>query len=155
METAELCTMDDAFTYYDGELKDFIAEASSTKETLLKRIISPVVETLVKDLRERGIIINSTYRHILDNSAIRHIIKTHGSLKENLRGQIPITEKDFLFITEIVSSYETLSIEKNRRGQDVIIYSKTYEDGVVFYVEEIRQGRHELAASTMYKKKKG
>ncbi len=109
----------------------------------------------MKDLREVGLIIDNSYQHVLDNSALRHIIKTHGSLKEDLRGQIPITEKDFFFIPEIVNSYETISKEINRRGQDVIIYSKTYEDGLIFYVEEIRPGRHELAACTMYKKKKG
>ena len=50
-------------------------------------------------------------------------------------------------IPEIVASYEALTTEKNKRGQDVIIYT-------TFYVEEIRLGRHELAASTMYKRKK-
>lgn len=28
------------------------------------------------------------------------------------------------------------------------------DDGITFYVEEIRLGRHELASSTMYKRKK-
>ena len=51
-------------------------------------------------------------------------------------------------------SYESLTTEKNKRGQDVIIYTKTMDDGITFYVEEIRLGRHELAASTMYKRKK-
>ncbi len=60
-----------------------------------------------------------------------------------------------MLISDIVSDYESISTEKNRRGQDVIIYTKTMEDGITFYVEEIRLGRHELAASTMYKRKKG
>ena len=30
----------------------------------------------------------------------------------------------------------------------------TMDDGITYYVEEIRLGRHELAASTMYKRKK-
>ena len=71
-----------------------------------------------------GITIDETYRHTLDNSAVRHAVKSHGSPKEVLR------------------------------GQDVIIYTKTMDDGITFYVEEIRLGRHELAASTMYKRKK-
>ena len=64
-----------------------------------------------------------------------------------MRGQIPITDDDLMRIPEIVASYEALTTEKNKRGQDVIIYT-------TFYVEEIRLGRHELAASTMYKRKK-
>lgn len=57
-------------------------------------------------------------------------------------------------IPEIVSSYDSISTEKNKRGQDVIIYAKTLADGVTFYVEEIRIRRKELAATTIYKKKK-
>lgn len=59
-----------------------------------------------------------------------------------------------MLIPEIVSGYDTISTDKNRRGQDVIIYTKTMMNAVTFYVEEIRLGRHELAASTMYKRKK-
>ena len=103
--------MSDLFSYYEGELRDFIAEAL-------------------------------------------HAIKNHGSAKDELRGQIPITDKDLMLIPEIVSDYASISTEKNRRGQDVIIYTKTMEEGITFYVEKIRLGRHELAASTMCKKKK-
>ena len=77
-----------------------------------------------------------------------------GSPKEVLRGQIPITDDDLMRIPEIVASYEALTTEKNKRGQDVIIYTKTMDDGITFHVEEILLGRHELAASTMYKRKK-
>lgn len=147
--------MSDLFTYYEGELKDFIAKALITKDTLLKRVISTASQALVNDLQDLGIVIDDTYKHTLDNSAVRHAIKTHGLPKEALRGQIPITNDDLMRIPEIVSSYEALATEKNKRGQDVIIYTKTMADGITFYVEEIRLGRHELAASTMYKKKKG
>lgn len=147
--------MSDLFTYYEGELKDFIAEALITKDTLLKRVISNATEALVSDLHNIGISIDETYKHTLDNSAVRHAMKSHGSPKEELRGQIPITDNDLMLIPDIVTAYESISTEKNRRGQDVIIYAKTMMDGITFYVEEIRLGRHELAASTMYKRKKG
>ena len=101
-----------------------------------------------------GITIVETYRHTLDNSAVRHAVKSHGSPKEVLRGQLPITDDDLMRIPEIVASYEALTTEKNKRGQDVIIYTKTMDDGITFHVEEILLGRHELAASTMYKRKK-
>ncbi|MGM9791124.1 MAG: hypothetical protein ACI3Y4_01825 [Candidatus Cryptobacteroides sp.] len=65
-----------------------------------------------------------------------------------------MTSQDILRIPQLVTSYDTISTEKNKRNQNVIIYSKTMEDGVTYYVEEIRLGRHELAASTMYKRKK-
>ena len=39
--------MNDLFKYYEGELKDFIAEALVTKDTLIKRVISPASENLI------------------------------------------------------------------------------------------------------------
>ena len=142
------------FAYYEGRLEDFIAKSLDTKDTLVKCVISAASERLISDLQDMGVVIDGTYRHTLDNSAVRHVIKTHGSAKEELRGQIPISNADLMRISEIVSSYDTIAVEKNRRTQDVIIYTKTMEDGTTFYVEEIRGGRHELAASSMYKRKK-
>ena len=57
-------------------------------------------------------------------------------------------------IPDIVNNYESLTTRKNRRNQDIIIYSRTMDEDVTYYVEEIRLGRRELAASTMYKRKK-
>lgn len=145
--------MSDLFSYFEGELEDFIVEAIATKDSLLKRVISNVSDSLILDLYDRGVIIDETYRHTLDNNAVRHAIKVHGSPKEILRGQIPITVTDFMLIPEIISNYDSLSIENNRRGQDIIVYSKKMSVGMTIYVEEIRLGRHELAASTIYKKK--
>lgn len=58
-------------------------------------------------------------------------------------------------IPDIVSDYDSLSTDKNKRGQDLIIYSKSFNQDNTYYVEEIRLGRHELAACSIYKKKKG
>ena len=110
---------------------------------------------MIKELKQKGIEIDTTYRHTLDNSAIRHSLKNHGNKKEELRGQIPVTASDLMKIPEIISSYDSLTTDKNQRGQDVIIYSKDMGNNLTLFVEEIRLKRHELAASTMYKKKKG
>lgn len=146
--------MNDLFSYFEGPLDAFITEALNTKDALIKRVIAKVTEGLVDDLKDIGIIIDTTYKHTLDNSAIRHALKSHGSAKEVLRGQVPITDADFKIIPYIVAHYDSIATEKNRRGQDVIIYTKTLYGGVTVYVEEIRLGRHELAASTLYKRKK-
>lgn len=147
--------MKELFKYYEGDLNVFIAESLITKDLLIKRIISLVSDTLISDLKEKGVVIDNTFKHTLDNNAIRHVIKVHGSSNELLRGQIPITDSDLLLIPEIVSSYDKITVDKNSRKQDVIIYTKTMKDGISFFVEEIRKGRHELAASSMYKRKKG
>ena len=146
--------MYDLFEYYDGELNEFIAKSLATKNGLLKRVIAPVSEKLIQDLKDKGIIIDDTWRHTLDNSAVRHTLKSHGSKKETLRGQIPVTEKDLMRIPEIVAAYDSLSIGKNNRSQDVVIYTKHLENNTTIVVEEVRIGRHELATCTIYKKKK-
>ena len=146
--------MNNLFKYYEGELRDFIEEALVTKDRLIKRVISPATPKLVTDLQTKGILIDLSYNHTLDNNAARHAIKSHGEAREEMRGQIPITDEDLLRIPEIVDHYESLETRKNRRNQDIIIYSRSFGQGVTYYVEEIRLGRRELAASTMYKRKK-
>jgi len=147
-------TKEEKFSYYEGGLEEFVAEALITKDTLLKRIIAVATQDLIEDLQDLGIMIDEQYKHTLDNSAVRHTVNIHGSDKEKLRGQIPVNEQDFLLIPDIVSSYDSISTEKNRRDQDLIIYTKTMLDGTTFYVEEVRLKRRELAACTLYKRKK-
>ncbi len=147
--------MKELFTYYEGGLEDFINEALVTKDRLVKRIISIPTESLIHDLSAQRVEIDRSFQHTLDNNAIRHSIKKHGSNREELRGQIPITCQDLLRIPDIVSDYDSLSTDKNKRGQDLIIYSKSFNQDNTYYVEEIRLGRHELAACSIYKKKKG
>ena len=59
-----------------------------------------------------------------------------------------------LCASEIIEYHDFLSIDRNKRGQDIIIYAKIMDDGLIYYVEEVRIGRRELAAITMYKRKK-
>lgn len=146
--------MSDLFSYYQGPLADFLSEARSSKDSLIKTIISSVSERLVSDLLKMGISVDTSYSHTLDNNAVNHAIKNHGSKMERLRGQVPIEIEDLLIVPVVVSSYESFVLETNRRGQDVIIYKKTIGSETYYYVEEIRRGRKEFAACTMYKRKK-
>ena len=142
------------FAYYNGPIVSFISDSLETNGKLIKCVIAAVSEALVNDLKTSGIVIDTTYKHTIDNSAVRHVMNSHGSERETLRGQIPITIDDLKIIRSIIEGYDSIKTEKNRRMQDVIIYTKTMVDGTTYYVEEIRRGRHELAASTLYKKKK-
>ena len=118
--------MNNLFKYYEGGLRDFIEEALVTKDRLIKRVISPATQKLVTDLQTKGILIDLSYNHTLDNNAARHAIKSHGEAREEMRGQIPITDEDLLRIPEIVDHYESLETRKNRRNQDIIIYSRSF-----------------------------
>jgi len=127
----------------------------TTAKGLIKKDFCEVNEALVTDLASFGVVITTQYKHVMDNNAIRHVYNQHASENEILRGQIAITEKDIENIPEIVLHYDQLFTHKNRRGQDVIVYSKESADGMITYVEEIRVGRKELAMDTIYKRKNG
>ena len=63
------------FKYYEGELKDFIAEALVTKDTLIKRVISPASERLVVDLKSHGIqqfVLNDLSKKLLADEVDRN-----------------------------------------------------------------------------------
>ena len=91
--------------------------------------------------------------------SIKHSINEHTDEAEKLRGQVPLADEDFELAADVINNYDgDIDIEKNKRGQNVIIYHKAYPDGRILYVEEIRGKRHgELAFVSMrkYKQKKG
>ena len=62
--------MKELFTYYEGDLDVFIAESLITKDALIKRVITIVSDTLISDLNDKGIVIDNTFRHTLDNNAL-------------------------------------------------------------------------------------
>jgi phage-related protein (TIGR01555 family) len=92
----------------------------------------------------------SGYTRIIDNYAIRHIQAGHGDPNtESRRGQLAITKDDIAMIPDIVSSYDKAeAIETG--GRDGIGYTKRI-NGTVYYIEELRVGRKELAAVSMRK----
>ena len=67
--------------------------------------------------------------------AIRHTFKQHGSEQELNRGQIPITDEDFERIPDVVENYDDVNVEAGKRGEDNIVYSKSYPDGKTIFVE--------------------
>jgi hypothetical protein len=93
------------------------------------------------------------YHHTIDNYAVRHMLKEHGNVaREAARGQIALTPEDIARIPEIISSPDSVEAAPNsRQGKQGIRYIKSL-DGTVYYVEEIRTGRKQLAAATMYKR---
>ena len=58
--------MSELFSYYDGELDEFIADAMLNPGEFIKRVISDVSANLVEDLRQRNVIVDVTWKHTLD-----------------------------------------------------------------------------------------
>ena len=149
----ELVSQSKLFNYFAGSIKDLIELAKGTATGLFKKIVAPISERLQQDLASYGIEISTEYKHVIDNNAIRHTLKNHGGQQEEKRGQIPLTDSDFERIEDVVSNYDDISVEKGKRNNFNILYSKKYDDGTTIFVEEKRDGRKELAAITMWKKK--
>ncbi|MGN0092440.1 MAG: hypothetical protein ACI35M_05165 [Alistipes sp.] len=74
------------FQYFTGSLSELIAQAKQSAQGLIKKIIAPVSSRLRNDLFERGVEIDDEYKHVIDNNAIRHILKQHSSASEESRG---------------------------------------------------------------------
>ncbi|QIB38120.1 hypothetical protein G3A56_09065 [Rhizobium oryzihabitans] len=93
------------------------------------------------------------YRHTIDSSAIRHILKNHGDAgKETARGMVPITEEDLVGIPDMIASADKIVTgAKGRRGEELVGYLKKLDDGTTLYIEEARRGRKALAAVSMRK----
>ena len=141
------------FGHFQGSIKDLIEATKTTGSNLIKKAISYASKKLITDLKAHGVNITKDYKHTIDNNSINHAMNRHSSEREKLQGQIPITEKDLENIVDVIDNYDSIETERNKRGQDVILYTKQYNDGTTYYIEEVRTGRKELAMQSIRKRK--
>lgn len=131
--------MSNSFSYFDGSLEDYLTHLKEIDDNRLVKIkLAPV----------------GSFCHVMDNFAVNHIMHRHGGKRELLRGQIPVTISDLLLIPDIFSNYDTRSTGTCRNGNPAIIYTKDIDELTYTLIEEVRTGHSELAASTLYKRKK-
>ena len=140
---------------YKKELKEVIEKARNNPNERQKLVIGKVTKDLENKAKENGFDITD-YSHDLDISGTRHAFKEHGQAKtEEPRGQIAITDDDFEKIPETIYSYDDIAFTgKNKIGRETITYKKSFDDGTILYVEEIRDKQKTLTINTMYKYKK-
>lgn len=132
-------------------IEKILADKSTEQHILSLGVLSEMEAQKLKEITGLDL---ENYERILDNFAVKHALNKHGHAGvEKLRGQIPITKNDFELIPKVVENPDKIEIgEKNRRGADLIKYTKNIEEKVI-YVEEIRKGRKQLALQTLYKQK--
>ena len=95
------------------------------------------------------------YYHVLDSHAVHHAMKKHGDERERLRGQLPITRSDFLYLPMVVTKPDSIEFAgKTKPGRNALLYKKSIGEEILFLVEEIRTGRKQLAMVTLYKKER-
>lgn len=98
------------------------------------------------------------FTHVMDADDMRHAIKNHGvGSKEELRGQVPLTEEDFARVPEVLAAYDRVDFRgRADRPKNIVIgYAKEYPDGSILYVEEVRSRRKHLAFKSMWKERPG
>ncbi len=93
------------------------------------------------------------YKHTVDNFFINHAKKNHGNnTAEVNRGNIAITEDDIKNIPSIYNHPDYIIFgTKTKTGNKAIVYVKNIGNATVF-VEDVRKGKKELAAQTLYKR---
>lgn len=139
----------------DEDVKAFVESViNSTSNKKQKIEISELDETEANIIKEKTGIDVEGYTHTIDNYSIKHILSQHGDEKvEKSRGQYPVTKDELSKIPDIIKNYDKVeNAGKNKKGLDVIRYEKKY-NGTTYYFEEVRTGRNELMADTMYIKK--
>jgi hypothetical protein len=122
---------------------------ANEKQSVRYAIVSDTEAAEIK--RKTGLDVKG-YKHTVDSFGIRHAFTNHGDAKaEALRGQDAVTAADIAKIPEIVATPDNVENGgKSANGNDLIRYSKRL-NGNVYYVEEVRDGRMELVAITMWK----
>lgn len=96
----------------------------------------------------------SGYVHALDSFGVLHGERKHGSSREKLRGQIPVSRNDWKLAEKVVNDFDNVKIEERATssGNDILVFNKKIGD-TVYYVAEIRTGRKKLVSATMWKQK--
>ncbi|MDO5288544.1 MAG: PLxRFG domain-containing protein [Pseudomonadota bacterium] len=114
--------------------------------------IAPVSDDVAARVKTDAGLDVAGFKHSLDESAIRHIIGSHGNQAvERARGQEAITEDDFARLQEVVASPD--KIERGHDtddGKPTVVFQKSI-GGTMYYVQEVRNRRGKLAAKTLWK----
>jgi len=140
------------------KIQNVLSMGKDTSKGKNKEKIMIVTQEEAKKLQEATGFNFKGYSHTIDKSGVNHVFNHHGKKRENLRGQKIITEEDFFRIPTIIKTYDSVQKPLNKEGEyaksitgnNLILYEKLFNDGVAYYVEEIRTGKKELALSTMW-----
>ncbi len=90
------------------------------------------------------------YERTIDNQAINYILTEHSDPeREAARGQRVVTKQDIQRIPEIVESPDDVFLSRTKGGVDAIKYMKKI-NGDVYYIEEVRTRKRNIAAKTMW-----
>lgn len=137
---------------FTNSIDDVLEAATQNRNPKANTILAHVSDWLTEKAKAAGLNL-SGFTHAIDATAVRHIRNRHFDPKvEESRGQVPLTDNDIRQIPSVLEAPDKLVLgAKNNRGQPVVGYVKRMPDGATLYLEEVRSGRRELSAHTMWK----
>lgn len=121
-------------------IKEFIQKVLNTKSNKSdQHSLGVLTEAEIEKLKEKTGFDLKGYTRVIDKFGVIHTIKKHGdSKREESQGQVAVTPRDFEIVPDIVRNADEIeNAGKNNVGNDVIKYTKEYENKV-FYLEEKR-----------------
>lgn len=132
-------------------IKKLLTQLNEKKKISIS--FGPLSTKEIVDLKLKTGLNLSGYHRILDNYSINHTLKNHGNNELELkRGQIGVTEKDFLLIPQIVKTENIIYGGLSNTKTDLIIYEKQI-GSVYYYLEEVRKGKKQIILKSMRKRK--
>ena len=136
-----------------SDVSNFVKNIKSVPNNA-KLYFGKISENLSNKIKSAVGIDLKNYNISLKADNIKHILKKHGTSKEVLRGQVPVTNSDFELIPEIVSKYD--SVEKGydtNEGKPSLTFKKQIGDNY-YLVNYVSDKKHNLEVQTMWKQKK-
>lgn len=135
----------------DNASKDHVKKEEGSK---FKRISQGEVSEWFVDVAKQSGFDFTGYEHETSNDFETHVINEHGKGNEKDSANIPVEQKDFEKIPEIINEPDFVTFGVKRDGEDRVIYAKTFDDNTTIYFEEILAGKKnkKLRGKTMFKR---
>ena len=121
-----------SFGVTQNDINNYVDSAYDNKNSEDYKKYAKVSDRLLNDVAEE-IDLNG-YSHALRDNDIRHIRNSHG---ENTAEKYPVTKEDIKNIPWIVENYDKAVVVKRNDGKVGIIYVKSAENGLVYYLEQV------------------
>jgi uncharacterized membrane protein YbhN (UPF0104 family) len=133
-------------------ISDVIAAAGQPGHAHVKAVMGEASAWLAVEAANYGLDI-AGFLHSFETGAARHIHAKHGnSQAEARRGQIAVTSDDLIRIPELLTAPDKIVFgSKGRRNQHIIAYIKKLPACTAMYLQEVCNGRRELATISMRK----
>ena len=124
--------VDFSFGVTQDDINNYVEAAYKNENDADYKKYAEVSDRLLNDVSDE-IDLNG-YAHALRDNDIRHIRNSHG---ENTPEKYPVTKEDMKNIPWLVENYDKVFIVRRNSGKVGIIYVKTAQDGLVYYLEQV------------------